>query len=653
MIKKLIYFTLLFINTLYLGINIFNFKVFASATNVYLVFDKITYNSNEIVTLNINLDQFSNLSEVKLQIRVDLEYLEPVLVNDEYFTFSTSSICTNDIVNDFTIDNILRLSLLKEEGYQGGYFSSYKNNICNIMFKTKKPIDNIYSYFLTDKYSKANFSIYLFDINDNLINYECKYLEKINILWDIESYELEVNSEVPLFKDDILVKNRDITEYEYLIEKAIDTSTIGLKTIHIAIYDLLTADYIVLSKAINVVDNTPPVIEVKSSYDIVDTKIDEGEIYNDISVSDNYDLHCSVFVSFYDALLEEIDSDSKFIDYLKENSIGYFKVIASDSSNNVTTSEFIKVNVIDTTAPIINKVEEIYINDIDIDNLNLLNYIEISDSYDKNPNVIIEYQDNYTFEEIKKLLKEGTIIEFKYYGIDNAKNKTDILSSKIIPIDTMSPSIELSDIVVNDVDYNNINYNDYLKVYDNFKSDISLDIRYYIDDTNVSKEEFDEMIQKGNVGYITYIAIDSNNNSSSEVIQHIKVNDTLAPVVIIKNIKDQEKYIGIDKIEYEITDNFEGCNVKILLDNSEYLGEEILLGSHIFYIEAVDNSGNKTIVEVNFEIIEDNIIGCGNDFSCYINNYLEVVIIVCVLMLFVVGLIVAHIIIKNKKEEIS
>ena len=154
------------------------------------------------------------------------------------------------------------------------------------MFKTKKPIDNIYSYFLTDKYSKANFSIYLFDINDNLINYECKYLEKINISWDIESYELEVNSEVPIFKEDILVKNRDITEYEYLIEKAIDTSTIGLKTIHIAIYDLLTADYIVLSKAINVVDNTAPIIDVKSSYDIVDTKIDEGGFYNDIS--DNY-----------------------------------------------------------------------------------------------------------------------------------------------------------------------------------------------------------------------------------------------------------------------------------------------------------------------------------------------------------------------------
>jgi hypothetical protein len=54
---------------------------------------------------------------------------------------------------------------------------------------------------------------------------------------------------------------------------------------------------------------------------------------------------------------------------------------------------------------------------------------------------------------------------------------------------------------------------------------------------------------------------------------------------------------------------------------------------------------------LEFEIIEDNLIGCGSDFKCYINNYLEIVIIVGVLLLIVSGMIVAHLIIKNKKEE--
>ena len=46
----------------------------SSNANLYLVFDKTTYNVGDIVNININLDQFASLSEVKLQIKIKEEY---------------------------------------------------------------------------------------------------------------------------------------------------------------------------------------------------------------------------------------------------------------------------------------------------------------------------------------------------------------------------------------------------------------------------------------------------------------------------------------------------------------------------------------------------------------------------------------------------
>ena len=103
-----------------------------SNANLYLVFDKTTYNVDDIVNININLDQFASLSEVKLQIKIKEEYFEPLMVDNRYFYFSASSVFTNDIINDYVDNSYLRLRLIKDENISEGYFSSYKNNICNL-----------------------------------------------------------------------------------------------------------------------------------------------------------------------------------------------------------------------------------------------------------------------------------------------------------------------------------------------------------------------------------------------------------------------------------------------------------------------------------------------------------------------------------------
>lgn len=646
MIKKLIFkFIILLTITIYLFTNV---KVKANTkANIYFVFDQQTYKTNEIVSLTINLDQFVNLCEVKLQIKLNYEYLEPIVENDKYFNFNTSSICKNDIINDYTIDNILRLRIIKDDLIDEGYNSTYKNNLCLIKFKTKKPIENIYSLFSCDKYIDYGTSVYLFDNNDKIIEYEAKYLEKIKITWDKPSYEVEVFSNLPNIKDDIKVENRAVDEYEYLIENNVDTSIIGLKTVHIAIYDKLTADYIVMSKAINVKDITPPYIICENEYKINDTEIDTFDFKKIIQISDNYDQVLIPIVKYYDVNLNEILEYEEYKKYIKNNQLSYIKYIVTDSSNNKVETELIEIEILDTKPPTINKIAKIEVLDTEIDNFNIDECININDEYDNNPKIVYSFLD----EEIKNKLNQGIKIEFTYFGIDESGNKTEEINCIIIPIDTTSPTIFVEDIRINDIDFKNINYNDYITIKDNFIDKVNVQKEYYIKEENVAEDVFNEKIQKGEVGFIKYIVYDNALNYSSEAIQNISLIDTTPPSIIVNNINNNEKYINIEKIEYEIKDNFEKCNVSIYLDDLPYNNEKIEIGKHRLFIEATDLSGNSKTLYLEFEIIEDNLIGCGNDLTCYINNYLEIVIIVGVLLLLVSGMIVAHLIIKNKKEE--
>ena len=646
MTKKLIFKIIILLTIVIYMVS--NIKIKAnSKTNVYFVFDKTTYKTNETVYLTINLDHFVNLCEIKLQIKLNYEYLEPIMENEKYFNFNTSSICTNDIINDYTIDNILRLRIIKEDIVDNGYNSTYKNNLCTIKFNTKKTIENIYNLFSCEKYTDYGTSIYLFDNNDKLIEYETKYLEKIKIIWDIESYDIEVFSKLPNIKEDIKIENRTNEEYEYLIENDVDTSVIGLKTVHIAIYDKLTADYIVMSKAINVKDITPPYIIYENKYKINDFEIDTIELKNLFKISDNYDQVLLPIIKYYDINLNEIIGYDNYKKYIKNNQLSYIKFSATDSSNNKTDSELIEIVIKDTKSPIINKIDKIEVIDKEIENFNVDNFINVSDDYDKNPKIVYSFND----EELRNKLKQGIKIEFTYFGIDESGNKTEEIKCEIIPIDTTPPTIEIENITINDVDFEKLDYEKYIKITDNFIDKVNVEKKYYINDENVDIKQFNEKILKGEKGTIKYIVYDNALNYSNEVEQNINVIDTTPPTILVNNINNNEKYINIDKIEYEIKDNFEKCNVSIYLDDSPYNFEKIEIGKHRLYIEATDLSGNNNVVYLEFEIIEDNLIGCGNDFKCYINNYIEIVIIVGVLLLLVSGMIVTHLIIKNKKEE--
>jgi hypothetical protein len=651
--KKKIYFI---ISILLMTIMLSSLKIKAnSLANLYVVFNKLSFKNDEIVDITINLDQFIDLNEIKLQIKIKNEYFEPILEDNKPFYFDSASIFKTDIINDYIDNSYLRLRLIKDSVIDSGYYSNYKNNVCHFRLKTKRPINDIKEYFTLDNYEEMGLSVYLFNTNDKIINYKISYNQKIQITWDKEEYIVEVFSDVPNFKEDIVIANRESNQCEFLLEKQINTDLIGLKTIHVGVYDKLTADYIILSKPVEVVDTTKPTITYPNIIEINDDELLEIDLLHYIECNDNYDEYLKIQFQYFSYEGVEINNLELFTNYLSNHYQGYLIVKCEDTSGNVAITPNILIRVKDTKPPKITKLDEIRINDIDIETIDLEKYFQITDQYDNNPRVILKFFDTELNDEssLKKRLSKGEKIKFEYMAIDESGNSTERFNCLIIPVDTIAPNIEVVDLEILDTDYNYSVIEKSLKVVDNFIYQCNLNKNYYICEEEVDYDTFNNMVQRGYLGKIRYQAIDLAGNTSGYYYQSIKLIDTTQPIIEVENINESQKYTNIEKINYHISDNFDNVEFEVWLDDLVYEESQLVnleKGLHKFKIIAKDTSNNVSQAEITFEIIEDNLIGCGNDPRCYLNNYLEVVIMVVALIVFVAIIIVIKIIVYNKKK---
>lgn len=651
--KKKIYFI---ISILLMTIMLSSLKIKAnSLANLYVVFNKLSFKNDEIVDITINLDQFIDLNEIKLQIKIKNEYFEPILEDNKPFYFDSASIFKTDIINDYIDNSYLRLRLIKDSVIDSGYYSNYKNNVCHFRLKTKRPINDIKEYFTLDNYEEMGLSVYLFNTNDKIINYKISYNQKIQITWDKEEYIVEVFSDVPNFKEDIVIANRESNQCEFLLEKQINTDLIGLKTIHVGVYDKLTADYIILSKPVEVVDTTKPTITYPNIIEINDDELLEIDLLHYIECNDNYDEYLKIQFQYFSYEGVEINNLELFTNYLSNHYQGYLIVKCEDTSGNVAITPNILIRVKDTKPPQITKLDEIRINDIDIETIDLEKYFQITDQYDNNPRVILKFFDTELNDEssLKKRLSKGEKIKFEYMAIDESGNSTERFNCLIIPVDTIAPNIEVVNLEILDTDYNYSVIEKSLKVVDNFIYQCNLNKNYYICEEEVDYDTFNNMVQRGYLGKIRYQAIDLAGNTSGYYYQSIKLIDTTQPIIEVENINESQKYTNIEKINYHISDNFDNVEFEVWLDDLVYEESQLVnleKGLHKFKIIAKDTSNNVSQAEITFEIIEDNLIGCGNDPRCYLNNYLEVVIMVVALIVFVAIIIVIKIIVYNKKK---
>ena len=207
---------------------------------------------------------------------------------------------------------------------------------------------------------------------------------------------------------------------------------------------------------------------------------------------------------------------------------------------------------------------------------------------------------------------------------------------------------------VNDVDLTNIKISSLISISDNIDKSPQVIIKYYINDEEKAYYDWLKQSLRGIKSSFSYYGIDKSQNKTEEY--HIKLNvyDTTLPVIKILNIKENSKYTSLEKIEYEVIDNFkEGLTYSVWLNEKKYVGTKVTdPGEYEFKIIATDEAGNSSQEVVKFRIIENNFIGCGDDLECYANNYLEVIIIVCILMAIILTIIIIKLFKWHKRKKL-
>lgn len=637
---------------------LFNVKVVNASgdvTNVHLIFNKTKFNVGDEIKLSINLENYSNLIETKVMIKCDESVFKPITKNDVYGHLVNNSIYEDILINEY-INGYIRFHLIKKD-ISSGYYSGYKNNVGEFYFIACTNIDNIYDYFMEGSFNllSSGINITLYDMYNEFISTKVCYSEKIKVNWDVSKYTFEVYSDMVDFLDDIVVLNRSSDQYELLIEEDVSVDKVGSSIINVIIIDKTNADFVLISKGVDIVDTTAPIITGSNNISINSDKIELFLLDEYYQVSDNYDTNLTKVIKYYDIDGNEILSFIELIEYLKHNFSAVVSLYAIDSSNNKSDEFIINLSINDVTSPKIGEISSFEVMDYNLSSFKINDLISISDDYDLNPKLIYScFVDELEVEDINKYLLKQKNVEVRYYGIDKSLNKTKEYKCILTIKDTTAPDItKLEYIKLNDKEVSKYDFLSKLKISDNIDTSPKVFIEYYSNDVKYEYNNWLDQICTGSTGYLLYYGIDSSNNKTEIIKLELEIIDTTMPIIEVNNVKNGGKYIVGKVINYNVTDNFNSdVDVTVLLNGAIYNKEELTNpGEYTLKIEALDSAGNKNIVIINFKIIENNFIGCGNDIDCYKDNYLEVVILSIILLIVIITIFVIRSLINKKKMK--
>ena len=602
----------------------------SSRLDLCVVYEKLTYDKGDVVSLSFDLPKFSNLFEVIIRIEYDQNSLIPIASNDQYYKLNNHSIFDNFVVNKKINDNTIYAELMKSD-VTDGYYSSYRNNLCTLEFHALKYINNIEEYF-----TSSNVQIFLFDINHQLITYDLKLIKQLDAGFNEASYDVCVNGEKINLSDIFYVNNRLKDEYMILEEKTINYEKIGTQILQIGVFDIVTGKYQSYSTIINVLDYEAPIILSKEFYDIKDTELDSFDFLSLIEVNDNYDENVNIMINYYN---KEYIKTTNFLETLKNDLILIIGFVAVDSSLNKSEEIFVKINLIDTTCPVVN-ASDIKILDKNIDEFEITDYISINDELDSNPKLVITFY-NYNLNLIDDLKEYLTVNQECYAdisGIDKAFNTSEKVRIKLSLVDTTPPLIISSEVNhIIDTKLDNYEFEKLIVVSDNDLRKCNISYDFIVDDLVIGDVgEFRSSLVQKKQCFIKYYVYDYSLNYSSVLVE-VVIKDTTNPVINV-NLKDGEIYKKIDVINYEITDNISNdLEVKVLLDGSLYEGGKVSDGKHELYISAIDDAGNKCEYRCSFIVSDKSFVG--NLFDGNIKLKSSLLVGFVVICSFVIGII--------------
>lgn len=610
--------------------------------NIHVIYSDLSVEKDQEFMITFNFENVELYYSIQLVIELG-DYFE--VVGSTPCELLINSFFKDDEVYVNTVeDNVIRFVGFKKSND----YSSTFNNIVQITLRSKINCQDVRNYL-------QNVKIGLFNEKYQTIPVNLITSEGIKVEWIVEKYEVELGNDLPNFSYDISISNRKDNEYMIkIITDKIDVNKIGPQVVTVYVYDFTNSSCVILTKAINILDLEKPIITGQKEVVIndIDLSIDCLDNY---SVSDNYDINPEIKVCYYQQNGDVLPSKESFFEYLKTNTIGTIKVISIDSSKNESNEFYQTIKINDTTPPNILVDKIIEIKDVEIDSFDLLNYIEVYDVYDANPLIYYLINDLEVID-VKEELLTSYNINVVIYSKDCFHNQSSKVDVNIKLIDTTPPKLEKSsDLIINDTEFTDIESMviDVIKTSDNFTLPLETKYEYMYEDNNISKEEFNDLLFQSKRLKLLVKVIDQALNESNLVIIETELIDTTSPNVVIKNIEENKKYLNISTVEYEVNDNFKNdVNVEVFLDGEIYQNTPInLIGKHTLVITAVDSSGNQTTKTVNFEIIKNNLIGCGLDTECYTDNYKTILYVAFgILMVSVLVFMTKLIINKNKTK---
>lgn len=638
-----------------------SFNVSASTfSTVHYIIDKMSVEANEEFTLSVILEDYQELIGVQFVCNIDESVFVPITKDNQYFQKPSLSIFEKDEIyeNSYTTNKGLRFSGLTKNGKTYGY--SNANMVFSVSFVSKIKIDDISKYFSSNIESDGVGSrIVLIDKWLREIEYQVNYCESLKASWNQNKYIVDVFGVLPNIKSDIKVLNRENGKYDIeIVSSEIDLNKIGTQVLKVKIYDHLTTEIVYLARSIEVVDRVAPIVTSIHNVFYLDDILIGSETFEFFTVNDNYEKNLEKHYRYYTESLEELANLDEFNEYLKTNQVGNVGCYSVDSSGNISDELVVCVNVLDTIKPDINEIKDFSINDVELDSFNLESMFVIKDNYDLDPKIIINNKTSSL--SIIDTLKTKYFVEIEYYGCDFTGNETKHYSFTISLIDTIAPSLDnVLDISIPDEDMNKyleditLLEKDFI-ISDNFTIELKMDRKYFIDNIEVSVDEFVSSLLLGKTGVVNYQVVDSFNNKSEVKTQNVIIVDDTSPTITVNNIQNNQKYLKIDSIDYQVVDNLNlDIDVTITLNGQEYNGEAITeIGSYELVIVAVDGFNNESIQTLNFMIVEENIFGCVEGMNCGENNY-GVGIIIGASLIVIIGIIVVIeiFVVKRKKEE--
>lgn len=628
---------------------------------VHYIFDKQQIEEGEEFSLTIILENYKDLSSFQFVCDIDESVFIPIKKNNEYFLEPALSLFDKEEIYEkiyITNENLLKFIAITKGDKTYDY--SGLNQVFTINFKAKKNIDDVKKYFYDNEAIGSR--VLLIDKKAKEIKVNHSYNEILKVTWEKDIYEVEVLDLLPNIKKDIVVLNREESEYKIeIIDEEIDLNQIGSYILKIKIYDYITSQIIYLAKPIRIIDSIAPDIEVEEEKVILEDIKIESHKFDFFKVRDNYDQNPTLLYKYYDKEGHEIHSLEEFKRYLKNNNLGKISLSAIDGSNNQSIEKTIIIEIKDTIAPYINELKFFEVIDTKVKEFDLESLFFVKDEYDPLPQInymIISDVSNYkSYLEVLENLYKVTI---EYWAVDKSNNESKHYVLEINVKDTIAPVIDgVHDIQIADEDlllYLNNHHllEQDLEISDNLNNKLELKITYYDNNKIINEDAFFKNLKRGIGGNIIYQVIDSFGNKSEEVFQKVSVIDDTPPIITINNLENRKQYLGPVNIDYVIEDNIdEEIDIEIIINGNRYQGEELIeLKEYNLVITAVDKSGNKTTKEINFEIVEENFFGCIDGFDCEENNY-AVGIIIGIVIIVIVGVVVTLEIlyIKKKKRE--